>query len=66
MLYYVQDFEVLGVFAMKHNENELAKNQEVVKNQVQERADKTSANYHKEVSQANEDLERDTSDEPEF
>lgn len=51
---------------MKHNENELAKKQEAVKNGVQEKSDKTSANYHKEVSQANEDLENDKSDEPEF
>lgn len=49
---------------MKHNENELAKNQE--KKVMKETADKTNPNYHKEVSQAIEDQELENSDEPEF
>lgn len=49
---------------MKHNENELLKSQETANKN--ERPDKTHPNYHKEVSQAIEDLENEDSDEPEF
>jgi hypothetical protein len=49
---------------MKKNENELLKEPETVNKN--EKVDKTHPNYHKEVSQAIEDLENDDSDEPEF